>query len=79
MNRFLCVYFSVLRYLAAICNEITYTFPSAYELYADLKNESKKRTMQFKEDDLEVSAEAFFKKTFSRKDVKVHFLGAWCV
>ncbi|KAJ7484542.1 hypothetical protein FB451DRAFT_1232827 [Mycena latifolia] len=44
--------------------------PFAYELYADLKTHSNKGY------DGEKSAQ-FFKDTFSRTDVRIHFLGAW--
>lgn len=45
---------------------------SAYELYADLKRHSKTGY------DVEKSAQ-FFKNTFCQENVKIHFLGAWCV
>jgi len=41
--------------------------PSAFELYADFKGNSGDEAVQF------------FKDTFSQDNVKVHFLGAWCV
>ncbi|KAJ6589856.1 hypothetical protein DFH09DRAFT_217728 [Mycena vulgaris] len=44
--------------------------PFAYELYADLKTHSNKGY------DGETSAR-FFKKTFCRPNVRIHFLGAW--
>ncbi|KAJ7117550.1 hypothetical protein C8R44DRAFT_790986 [Mycena epipterygia] len=44
--------------------------PFAYELYADLKAHSNKGSDEGK------SAQ-FFKNTFCREDVRIHFLGAW--
>jgi hypothetical protein len=50
--------------------QLSETIYSAYELYADLKGGPTDKTVDMAER---------FKKTFSRPDVKVHFLGAWCV
>jgi hypothetical protein len=41
---------------------------SAFELYADRKSKGSGDNRRKR-----------FKETFSRPDVKVHFLGAWCV
>ena len=55
-------------------------FPSAYELYADLSPKDKhSRTKSQEMADKSSKMAARFKETFSRENVGVHFLGAWCV
>ena len=55
---------------------------SAYELYADLKSGGRPVSNVGSHDtvgqELPTMADRF-KKAFSNKNVKVHFVGAWCV
>ena len=55
-------------------------FTSAFEIYADPKSEERTTTrvgsLQTEQEGLTSRAERF-KKAFSYKDVKVHFVGAW--
>ena len=44
---------------------------SAYELYADPESDGQVESLG------EISMAKRFKNTFSHKDVKVHFVGAW--
>ncbi|KAF8878890.1 WD40-repeat-containing domain protein [Gymnopilus junonius] len=51
--------------------------PFAYELYADPKSDIKSVTEVGDFGEVKTSTAERFKKAFSRKDVKVHFVGAW--
>ncbi|KAJ7440547.1 hypothetical protein B0H11DRAFT_2352530, partial [Mycena galericulata] len=81
LSRFVLLGFSrgtyQIRTLAALIDKVGLILPGneeqipfAFELYADLKTHSNKGY------DEEKSAQ-FFKDTFSRANVKIHFLGAW--
>lgn len=70
----LCVWF--LEFLN--CNLFN-TLSSAYELYADPKSDLKRVTRVGSQTQEKMSSAERFKKAFSYKDVKVHFVGAWYV
>jgi hypothetical protein len=61
---------SVLRYLS-------FTIPSAYELYADPKSDDVTAAPVGSPTDKKVSMAERFKEAFSHKNVVVHFVGAW--
>jgi len=53
---------------------------SAFELYADLESDEPTVTQVGQVDSPgEMSMAKRFKSAFSHKDVKVHFVGAWCM
>lgn len=50
---------------------------SAYELYADSKSDERTATEVGSQEPMSMAER--FKKAFSHKDVRVHFVGAWYV
>ena len=52
---------------------------SAYELYADPKSDIPPVRSQETDSQETLSKAGHFKKTFSNENVKVHFVGAWCI
>ena len=60
-------------------HKVIYVF-SAYELYADPKSGERRANDVGGTDDQEhTTMAARFKNAFSNENVKVHFVGAWCV
>ena len=57
---------------------LIYVF-SAYELYADPTSDIPPVGSQETDGQENLSKAGHFKKTFSNENVKVHFVGAWCI